>query len=599
MNRTKSCILIALAFLLIAFSNIGIFPSELKAPVETQENTLTPNPKASGSWDLTGTPIIIDNNWSDTRDAYEWCTGLGTEEQPYVIENVTIDGMQNYTCITITNTSDYFEIRNCTLYNTTSDWSSFYQYGIYTYKVDNGKILDCYLFQHDYKCILIKNESNVIIANNTFEEFFDCGVTVYCSDNISINFNNFTNGGYGVFASYNFDCDITHNRVINCYNGFNLQYWVVGNKINNTNYIAHNFLYNLSGYAIWLSYNNNNTVYDNEIIQCHRGITSRAKYNKIIKNTIINRGTTPGIKGIGAGDADLAYLNHIECPYAESEVEGGSNSTWNNGSIGNYYSQYKGKDANDDGIGDTPHRLSIHTYVEDPFPIWWDAPVISILEPNASDTFEHVPSFEISIDEGFEDAVWNTIDDGLTNFTITEFNGTIDNSAWSAASNGPIQLVVYANDSRGYIGNATVEFTRSVNPPDIAFTSPTPNQEFRVNPPSFTVTIDDMSLIVGKWYTIDGGANYYNFTGLGATVDNTAWNSTSEGAVALVVYAMDDLGNIGSKSITIMKNISSGPEHEPEPTDGTGQPISGYNAYIVMGIVLVISVIFIRKKRAR
>jgi len=444
MNRNKSFALIALAVLLITIGSISIFPIDLEDPVEMQENVR--EPRKAGFWDLTGTPIVIDNNWSNTRDMYDWCTGLGTVDQPFVIENVTIDGMQKSNCITITNTNEYFEIRNCTIYNTTSDWSSIYQKGIYIEYVDNGKILDCYFTQHNYTCIGIGFGSDIVIEDNTIENYGFLGMLIEMSDNITISSNNMTNGGYGVYVCVIFDSDITNNRITNSYNGIRLQHYVVDNLDNHTNYIAHNFLKNITSSAIDISYMNNNTVYDNEISQCYGwAISNRARDNKIIKNTITNSS-----KGIGGGKGgNLIYLNYIET--TGYNVEGSQSITnyWDNGSIGNYYSHYDGKDANDDGIGDTPYNIT-HSNDYDSFPIWWDAPAVSIITPNTSDTFEHIPSFEISIDEGFEDAKWYTIDDGTTNFTITSLAGTINDTAWETASNGLIRMVVYANDSRAF-----------------------------------------------------------------------------------------------------------------------------------------------------
>ena len=51
----------------------------------TQNDDTLDNIKTSGFWDPTH--IHIDNNWSDTADAYDWCY---KENGFYIIENVTI-----------------------------------------------------------------------------------------------------------------------------------------------------------------------------------------------------------------------------------------------------------------------------------------------------------------------------------------------------------------------------------------------------------------------------------------------------------------------------------------------------------------------------
>jgi hypothetical protein len=87
-----------------------------------------PKLKRAGYWNLTGNPIYIDDlatgvgahnwTWAETQP---WCSGSGSWTEPYVIENVTIDGQSSDSCIEIRNSDAYFIVRNCSLYN-----SSFY-----------------------------------------------------------------------------------------------------------------------------------------------------------------------------------------------------------------------------------------------------------------------------------------------------------------------------------------------------------------------------------------------------------------------------------------------------------------------------------------
>ena len=52
----------------------------------------------------------------------------------------------------------------------------------------------------------------------------------------------------------------------------------------------------------------------------------------------------------------------------------GLTNHWDNGMIGNYWEDYLGVDANDDGIGDTPYDIPGGEGVQDNFPIWDDGP---------------------------------------------------------------------------------------------------------------------------------------------------------------------------------------------------------------------------------
>jgi len=60
--------------------------------------------------------IYINNNWSDAKLA-GICSGNGTFSEPYVVEDIEIDGGGVGICLWIANTNEYFEVINCTLRN--------------------------------------------------------------------------------------------------------------------------------------------------------------------------------------------------------------------------------------------------------------------------------------------------------------------------------------------------------------------------------------------------------------------------------------------------------------------------------------------------
>ena len=79
-------------------------------------------PISSGHWYLNQTIEINGNSeWNTTAFTYDWCSGSGTWNDPYVIENVTIDGQNtNDDGIVIQNSDVYFKINNCTIKNVNS-----------------------------------------------------------------------------------------------------------------------------------------------------------------------------------------------------------------------------------------------------------------------------------------------------------------------------------------------------------------------------------------------------------------------------------------------------------------------------------------------
>ena len=135
--KAKRLILLTLIIFFI-FSNIFI-PNKQSFEFK-EKNQIQIN--QSGFWDLTGSLILIDDsdpnyNWTFTAN-YVWCSGSGSWTDPYVIENITINGQGSGNCIEIRNSDAYFIVRNCTLYNSGTSNNA----GIKLDNVENGTIIN-------------------------------------------------------------------------------------------------------------------------------------------------------------------------------------------------------------------------------------------------------------------------------------------------------------------------------------------------------------------------------------------------------------------------------------------------------------------------
>jgi len=163
-----------------------------------------------------------------------------------------------------------------------------------------------------------------------------------------------------------------------------------------------------------------------------------------------------------SSDYNLIYKNYFN-DNSYNAFNNGTDNKWDNGVIGNYWDDYGGIDANDDGIGDTPYIILGTVGSQDNFPIWDDgddisAPVITIIFPLPDSIFGlDAPNYNISIDELYLDTIWYTLDGGITNYTITSLTGTFNQLAWEALSEGSVTIRFYANDSAGNIGFTDVE----------------------------------------------------------------------------------------------------------------------------------------------
>ncbi len=320
----------------------------------------------SGHWSLA--PFVIDDsatgvgahNWT-WAEAQPWCSGSGTLEEPYLIENVTIDGENSGSCLTIKNSDKYFRIENCTVFNS---GSGDYDAGIHLDNVENGTLFN----------------------NNC--SFNNIGIFFYGSDNTTVSGNTANNNqDYGIRLYHSNSTTISANIVDN-----NVNYGIV--------------------------------------------VSSESDYNLICNNYFINNGI--------------------------HALDEGNFNNWDNGTIGNYWDNYTGYDANDDGIGDTPYVISGTAGSQDNFPIWTDgddiAPVITIVLPSANSVFGlEAPNYQITINELNLDTIWYTLDGGGTNYTITGLTGTFNQLAWEALSEGSVTIRFYANDSAGNIGFTDVE----------------------------------------------------------------------------------------------------------------------------------------------
>ncbi|MFW9897469.1 MAG: hypothetical protein ACFFD7_16815, partial [Candidatus Thorarchaeota archaeon] len=96
------------------------------------------------------------------------------------------------------------------------------------------------------------------------------------------------------------------------------------------------------------------------------------------------------------------------------------------------------------------------------------APVITIITPEIGDIFlDFPPIYSITVDDPNLDSIWFTLDQGITNTSITDLTGVIDLTPWESIPDGHTTLKFYAIDKAGNIGEDSVIITKRSTPDEI------------------------------------------------------------------------------------------------------------------------------------
>ena len=203
-NKSKIKTIIIILGIIFALSTIGNLKiisdqGDNKGTMEIRNETNFNSLKRSGFWANCPSIHIKNDNWSET--ALDWIqVNSGTENDPHIIENVTIDAGGLGNAILIENSSDYFIIRNCTLTNSGSDNNA----GIFLNNTLNGQLVNNSCTNNNFHGICLSNKSNnTIIVNNTVNNNDRHGIKLQlnCSGNTVLGNKANYNGRCGIVLS--------------------------------------------------------------------------------------------------------------------------------------------------------------------------------------------------------------------------------------------------------------------------------------------------------------------------------------------------------------------------------------------------------------
>ncbi|MFX1478165.1 MAG: right-handed parallel beta-helix repeat-containing protein [Promethearchaeota archaeon] len=286
-NKTKRVIialLIIIAFLsiknYITFNDQG----NMRNLTKVQEKNNFENLMRSEFWPNCSRIHIKNDNW--TEKSFDWIQiNSGTQNDPHIIENVTIDAGGLGSAILIENSSAFFIIRNCKLINSGSGNNA----GIFLNQTSNGQLVNNNCSYNNYNGICLHDKcKNNILLNNTANNNVGHGIRleINCTDNIILGNIAYFNGQSGIFLAQNcYNNSLLENEIKNNGNngislgGYSYNNTISGNIANDNDYYG----ISLGGY----SYNNTisgNVANDND----YYGIYLSHCYSNTISGNIAN-----------------------------------------------------------------------------------------------------------------------------------------------------------------------------------------------------------------------------------------------------------------------------------------------------------------------
>jgi parallel beta-helix repeat protein len=244
--------------------------------------------------------ILIDG---DADFASQPWPGAGTDEDPYRIENLDIEGGSD-DCIVIWNTRAHFIILNCTV----RDNKGAGGIGIHLLNVSNAQLVNNLCENNTYG-MRMQDCGSAAIINNTLTSC-NRGISIEHTPGVPIHNNTFIGNAIGLYLGHSSDVNVSSNRFMQddigiymlndgahtIYNNTFTENGDTGISIGhycNDNTIANSTFIDNGKYAILLHESGGNTVANNTMIGC--GLFLEPRYEIFVRQEQVTDNTVNGL----------------------------------------------------------------------------------------------------------------------------------------------------------------------------------------------------------------------------------------------------------------------------------------------------------------
>lgn len=427
---------------------------------------------------------------SDNDFITQGWTGNGTASNPFIIEGIIIRA--EYSCVMITNTTKYFEIRRCLFTHEEPSMGS--GSALLFRNVTNGHVTGCYI-NETIIGILSLNSTNCQFTNNIVfgNQFYALDFEEYGQDILIAN-NTIHDVNFGISFNYeSTNVTIRDNHIYDCYQG---AYLMDAQSCN---------------------------ILHNRILRNNIGIVL-TRGSCIIANNSIYGNDATGIH-INSGNASNTVYGNFIGWNANHNAQDDSNSTiWDDGlGIGNSWSDYNGS-------GQYPIPGTSGSY--DRWP--------SVLLDSNLPVVDSPPDLDYEYGSGHHIISWNTSDEFPLTYQILRNGQVIEEGTWAsniititvdALLPGTYSLMLRLWDAEGNFASDSVSVRVSEaspptinHPADIEYVAGTVGHNITWtpeddSPESYEIFMNGTLLSSGEWngseivVSVDGyGIGLYNFT---------------------------------------------------------------------------------------